>query len=133
MTVSVNAMSRCSVPLLRALRGRGRQRIAQQKRAHHVRTLDALALIHRDARARGGQLVRTRLETELRLEQQGGRFTQRGDMLEPVPDAACTIDVDGNRIEVAVEYVTSKYTDKDIARKRDAFANNCGACQLMNS
>lgn len=101
----------------------GRNRIAPRRRAHHVRTLDAVALIQRDVRARGERVLRTRLEPDLRLEQQGGRFTRRGDELDPVPDAACTIDEGDRAAEVAVEYVTSKYTDDDIARKRNAFAD----------
>lgn len=102
----------------------GRNRIAPRKRAHHVRTLDAVALIHRDAWANGERVLRTRMEAELRLEQQGGRFTKSGDELDAVPDAACAIEGGAARAEVAVEYVTSKYTDEDIARKRDAFGDN---------
>ena len=102
----------------------GRNRIAPRKRAHHVRTLDAIALIERGTRANGGLVLRTRLEADLRLEQKRGRFTKRGDQFDPVPDAACTIEDSAGRAEVAVEYVTSKYTDEDIARKRDAFVDN---------
>jgi hypothetical protein len=101
-----------------------RNRIPPRKRAHHVRTLDAVALIQRDVGASGGRLRRTRMEAELRLERQRGRFTRRGDELDLVPDAACTIEGDGRSVEVAIEYVTSKYTDDDIARKRDAFADS---------
>ena len=104
----------------------GRNRIAPRKRAHHVRTLDALALVDRDARAAGGRVVRTRLESDLRREQQGGRFTQRADIFDECPDAACTVEVGGGAVEIAVEYVTSKYTDKDIAAKRDGFRKNYG-------
>jgi hypothetical protein len=101
-------------------------RIPPRKRAHHMKTLDALALIASDVTARGGRVTRTRLEADLRREQQVGRFTQKNDSLDECPDAAVTIETGEPHLtrEIAVEYVTSKYTDKDIAAKYAGFGRN---------
>lgn len=106
----------------------GRVRIPPRKRAHHVRTLDALAQIERSIQKNGGRVVRTRLENDLLVEQLGGRWTQRGDAFDACPDAACTIEIgEGDQrrtFEVAIEYVTSKYASEDIIAKRDSFAGD---------
>jgi hypothetical protein len=108
----------------------GRNRVAPRKRAHHVRTLDALGIVERQVRASGGRVLRTLLEVDLRLEQQRGRFTKRDDAFDASPDAACTIEVEADAggarrtVDVAVEYVTSKYTDEDITRKHNGFGKN---------
>lgn len=103
--------------------GPGRNRVPSNKRAHHVRTLDAVAHVEEQVLARGGRVVRVRLDHDLRREVQHGRATVRGEKLGTFPDAVCTAEAaDGAMFDVAVEYVTSKYTDADILEKSVAFA-----------
>jgi len=117
-------------PVAGAITGKrpGRVRIPPRKRAHHVRTLDALEEIRLSIEKNGGRVLRTRLEVDLRVEQLGGRWTQRGDAHDACPDAACTVEIgEGERrrtFEVAIEYVTSKYTSTDIVEKRDSFGGD---------
>jgi hypothetical protein len=99
----------------------GRNRIPPNKRAHHVRTVDAIARLEAQLRTTGGRIVRVRMEHDLRREAQRGRMTERGEKLGTFPDAACTIEIGGRRLELAVEYVTSKYTSADIEKKRASF------------
>jgi len=40
-----------------------------------------------------------------------------------LPDAVCSIEMPGFVGDVAIEYVTSKYTDRDIAKKKAGFAS----------
>jgi hypothetical protein len=105
-----------------------RNRVPPRKRAHHMATLDALAQIARDTNGRGALVTRTRLEVDIRREQQGGKFTLKNDAFDACPDAAVTIEENAHGVrgtrEIAVEYVTSKYTDKDIAAKHDGFKAN---------
>lgn len=68
----------------------------------------------------------TRFEPDLRAELQRGRRTQRGEEYPAFPDAVCTYSVigrDGARVvrQMAIEYVTSKYTDADIIKKAASF------------
>lgn len=103
-----------------------RRSIRVRERAHHLRTLDALAELERSLKHRGGRVVKVTLEAGVRTEQQRGRKTRRGDFFEAFPDAVCRVALSagggGERvIDVAVEYVTSKYTDRDIREKHDSF------------
>jgi hypothetical protein len=51
-----------------------------------------------------------------------GRPTRRGDRYEPFPDAVVVVEKrDGTRRRIAIEYVTSKYTDADILGKHASF------------
>jgi hypothetical protein len=105
----------------------GRNRVPPNKRAHHVRTLDALALLAAQLPERNCSVVRTRLEHDIRREKQRGRMTERGEKLGTFPDAAITVHIaergrNDRTAELAVEYVTSKYTDEDIRKKHEAFA-----------
>ena len=104
-----------------------RRRVPAGKLAHHARTLDAVAVVQRMALARGARVVEVRMEGELRRELLRGRMTRRGASYPRVPDAVCTIEVPSagglsRRTEVAIEYVTEKYTSKDIVTKAAAFA-----------
>lgn len=102
------------------------RRVPARNRAHHLRTIDALRGIERAVRARGGRVLDTRYEQDLRADLQRGRRTRRGQTYPAFPDAVITYESiarSGARVvrEVAVEYVTSKYTDADIRKKAASF------------
>lgn len=103
-----------------------RRRIAPSKRAHHLRTLDIIAKAEAAAARQCGRIVRTRLEGDLRREQQAGRFARAGDRFDMLPDAVCTFERTVGerlqRLEVAIEYVTRKYSSADILKKHEAFS-----------
>ena len=102
-----------------------RRAVPAKERLHHLRTLEAVHAIELDVRRRGGRVVEFRLEGAIRAEAQRGRMTRRGESFESFPDAVCTIaypSPSGERVvRVAVEYVTSKYTDADIYAKHESF------------
>lgn len=102
------------------------RRVPARNRAHHLRTVEALRGIERAVCARGGRVVDVRYEQDLRVEMQRGRRTRRGEQYPAFPDAVCRyegVDRAGARIvrEIAVEYVTGKYTDADIKKKAASF------------
>lgn len=76
--------------------------------------------------ARGGVLVEARVEHQLRGLEQRGRRVRSGDKLPSFPDAVVIAEVvhagERRRVEIAIEYVTSKYTDADILAKHASFA-----------
>lgn len=98
-----------------------RRSLPTRARVHHVRTIDAIAELERSLTARGGRIVSFTLEPQLRAREQQGRKTRRGDDFAPFPDAVCSVAVGADRFDVAVEYVTSKYTSADIKEKHDSF------------
>ena len=120
--VLVRAASRADAPLGVAI---SRRRVPVTNAVHHVRTLEAVDVLKRSVAASGGRVTRFSLEPALRAAEQRGRRTCRGDSFEAFPDAVCTVavgDGGGERVyDVAVEYVTSKYTDADIREKWMSF------------
>jgi hypothetical protein len=102
-----------------------RRTIAARDRPHHAKTLEAIRLIEQSLTRRGETVGAFRLENAIRSEAQRGRRTSRGDTFDAFPDAVVEIDFtrnDGFKTRtVAVEYVTSKYADKDIAAKLQSF------------
>lgn len=104
-----------------------RRSVPRRARVHHLKTLDAVAVLDRTLRARGGRVVSFILEPQLRSDEQRGTKTRRGHDFAPFPDAVCTVAVPRGasgeeRYDVAVEYATSKYTSADIREKHDGFA-----------
>lgn len=115
-----------------ALGGRAHGRVPARNLGHHARTQDALLAIEQHAAKRGGQVVSVRVEQQLRADAQRGTFLKKGDSFAPFPDAACVVELPGSpgggraaprsrRVRVAIEYVTSKYTDADIQAKHEGF------------
>jgi hypothetical protein len=99
------------------------KRVPARNGAHHVRTQDAVARIERAIRQRGGRVLKVQLDADLRGDAQRGRRTRAGDSFDVLPDAVCTVELPGlGEGTIAVEYVTSKYTDADIRTKHAAFA-----------
>jgi hypothetical protein len=100
-----------------------KRRVSARNGAHHVRTQDALVKVERAAKRFGGRVLSVRLEADIRGEEQRGRRTTAGDVYPAFPDAVCSVHVPGLGVgEIAVEYVTSKYTDADIVKKHESFA-----------
>lgn len=99
-------------------------RIPPRRRAHHVKTLDAVALLDAHLARFGARIVSVKHDAELRAEEQKGRRLQRGEKLRPLPDAVCVVESrDGKRRHtIVIEYVTSKYCDADIREKHESFA-----------
>ena len=96
--------------------------------AHHVRTLDALVDVRRAIERNGGRVLSVKLDGDLRARERRGRRTVYGDSYEPIPDAVIKVAMPDQAVrEIAVEYVTSKYTDADIRKKHEAFAKYDGA------
>jgi hypothetical protein len=100
-----------------------RRRPPARHGAHHVKTLDAVASLQRSLEARGGRIVRVQLDSDMRATLRAGRRTKKGDVYDVMPDAVLTVEMPGRqRVDIAVEYVTSKYTDADIRAKHRAFS-----------
>lgn len=99
-----------------------KRRVHARNGTHHVRTQDALAKIERGVKRLGGRVLSVRLDADVRGDEQRGRLTTRGDVYPAFPDAVCRVALPGLGVgEVAVEYVTSKYTDADIVKKHESF------------
>jgi len=94
-------------------------------RSHHIATLRYIADLAERYEAQGKSVSNIRLEFQIRSEVQGGRQTRKGDDYERFPDAVFDLtEKKGDVVhkdEVAVEFVTIKYSDKDILEKHDAF------------
>ena len=97
-------------------------------RAHHAATL---AYVERVRAELGNhqEIAEVLLEPQLRARLQKGRGTRRGQVYESFPDALLTLNEmmpDGTMTtrQIAVEYVTSKYTSKDILEKSASFYSN---------
>jgi hypothetical protein len=109
------------------------RRVPVRNRVHHIRTLDALAVLKRDLAKRGARMVDVRLEQDIRADAQQGRRTRPGHQYPSFPDAAFAFEIDddsGKSVRsksVAVEYVTSKYRDVDIREKASEFRRFGGA------
>lgn len=114
-------------PRARSVLGsKARGRVPVTKLAHHARTLDALLVVEESVRRRGGRVLDSRIEQQVRSDVQRGRFLVAGDSFSPFPDAVCTAELPGRdgrsrRVRIAVEYATSKYTDADILQKHEGF------------
>jgi hypothetical protein len=115
------------------LGARARRAVPIRKLAHHTRTMDALKIVEESVRARGGRVLSSRIEQQVRSDQQRGRFLVAGDTFDPFPDAVCTAVLpaaeagehgEPRRVEIAVEYATSKYTDEDIRGKHEGFTSH---------
>jgi hypothetical protein len=96
-------------------------------RVHHIVTLEIIEELRQRYAAQGVTLKDVRLEFQLRAEEQAGKQTRRGEGFESFPDAVIVLERrsdDGTLYEdeVALEYVTSKYSDRDILEKRESFA-----------
>jgi len=100
------------------------RRVPARNGAHHVRTLDAVAYAERDIVGRGGRVLAVTLDGDIRGAALRGRRTMFGERFPAVPDAVMKVKLaDGNVFDIAVEYVTSKYTSADIREKHAAFAS----------
>jgi hypothetical protein len=97
-----------------------------RNRAHHAATLQFIEQV-RAGLPKNQRIVEVLLEPEVRARVQAGRGTVRGQTYDAFPDALLVIEEtvpNGtvSRRRVAVEYVTSKYTTKDIVDKARSFA-----------
>lgn len=96
-------------------------------RGHHAATLRFVEEVK--ARLPPNQVVvEVVLEPELRARVQAGQGSKKGQTYDSFPDAMVVIQEtmpDGtvSQRRVAVEYVTSKYTSKDILDKADSFGS----------
>ena len=100
--------------------------VATRGRAHHIATLTYLQdLTERYAQA-GIAVVNVKMDFQLRAEEQQGRQTRPGDEFDTFPDATFDLERTDDsglvyREQVAIEYVTSKYSYKDILEKAESF------------
>lgn len=89
---------------------------------HHFASLRELMLLKKRLEREGYVVHSADLEHALRGRIQGGRRVEPGDAFGSFPDAAITATApDGQFLRVAVEYVTSKYTDLSITEKAESF------------
>jgi hypothetical protein len=109
----------------RPIGGRARmRRVPARNGAHHVRTLDAVAYAERDIVGRGGRVLAVTLDGDIRGAALRGRRTVFGEKFPAIPDAVMKVKLaNGSVFDIAVEYVTSKYTSADILEKHAAFAS----------
>lgn len=109
----------------RTVGGRKSRALSPRNRAHHLGTLRAIDALRDQVERRGGRIVKTKLEADLRSDAQHGRPTRPGQEYEAFPDALVTIELPRDsgteRLDVAVEYVTAKYAAKDIKKKAAGF------------
>lgn len=106
----------------RALGARAPRSIPVKGGDHHAATLRALERARAPLAAEGLRLIDYKLEFALRASVQRGRSTRRGEVFDAFPDAVLIAeDGHGQRHEIALEYVTSKYTDAMIAEKATGF------------
>ena len=108
------------------------RRIPARNRAHHIRTQEAITLLERIVAAGGGRVVDVRFEHDVRAQDFAGRRTRRGDRMPAAPDAVLQAELragDGSHrvVDLAIEYVTGKYTDADIVAKHRSFKRFDGA------
>ncbi len=98
---------------------------AARSRMHHLRTTDAARAVAARLEQRGLRVVGARYEQDLRSAALRGKRTRSGDRFEAFADAVVVAEDRASLVrklvEVAVEYVTSKYTDADIRKKTRAF------------
>jgi len=95
-------------------------------RVHHMQTLRAVEDLRAELAKSGQRIGRVRLEFQQRSEVQRGRATRRGEEYECFADALVLVEETGpdgavHTYELALEYVTSKYTDRDILDKAESF------------
>lgn len=90
---------------------------------HHFATLKALERIEKEADAKGDRVLDMKLEGELiRDNFKGHVFDRRGEVRGKFADAVVTVQhADGTVEDVNVEYVSSKYTNEQIADKAKNF------------
>lgn len=103
-----------------------RDTVALKGRAHHVATLTYLQDLTERYAAQGVKVLNIRLEFQLRSDLQAGHRTRKGDAFDAFPDAVFELErptTDGSmdREEHALEYVTQKYSDRDIIDKAESF------------
>ena len=92
-------------------------------RDHHMATLRCVEQLRARLAKQGAVIVSVALEHAVRSAEQRGRGTQRGETFASFPDAVVVVrDAGGAESRVAVEYVTSKYTNQMIAEKANDFA-----------
>lgn len=92
-------------------------------RDHHMATLRCVEQLRAQVSKRGAVVVSVALEHALRSAQQRGRGTQRGETYASFPDAVVVVrEPGGIEKRVALEYVTSKYTNQMIAEKANDFS-----------
>lgn len=100
-------------------------RVHGRARDHHYETLRAGTHLEEKLKARGYEVEPLRLEHALRAEGQSGSAVRAGMRFESFPDAELRAkDAAGKTFKIAVEYVTSKYSDADIVGKAQSFAAN---------
>jgi hypothetical protein len=109
-----------------------RRRVPARNRAHHIWTQEAIRRLEGELSSRGARIAGVSFDQDVRANELTGKMTKRGDKFPVIPDAVCRVEVRGNdgvtRLRnVAVEYVTSKYTDADTREKRESFRRFDGA------
>lgn len=92
-------------------------------RDHHMATLRCVEQLRSRLAKQGAVLVSVALEHAVRSAEQRGRGTRRGETYASFPDAVVIVrDASGAESRLAIEYVTSKYTNQMIAGKANDFA-----------
>lgn len=93
-------------------------------RDHHMATLRAVEQLRAQVVKVGSTIIKVTLEHALRSEEQRGRSTQRGETFASFPDAVVVVRAaSGAEQRIALEYVTSKYTNQMIADKAADFVH----------
>lgn len=91
---------------------------------HQLRTLDAVLLLQRTGQC--GKVVDFKAEHSLVREAFAGNTFRPGAStvaVDKLPDAVITVERDGARDDVRVEYVSRKYTDEQIRAKATAWTS----------
>ena len=98
-----------------------RRQVPRRTGVHHLKTQDAVSRLRRVIERRGGRVLRVQLDGELRARERRGHGRIRAAPSRSIPDAVLNIEMPDFAGEVAVEFVTSKDTDRDITTKKTGF------------
>jgi hypothetical protein len=95
-------------------------------RVHHMQTLRAIEELRTELERDGARTRDVALEFQQRRRIQAGRATKKGEEYDNFADAIITVERTSPEghvklEELALEYVTSKYTDRDIIDKAESF------------
>lgn len=116
-------IARPTAKTMKECRGTGTvYRVHGRARDHHLASLRAVLALQTRLQARGYKVEDVMLDHAIRAKAQKGATPQLGDTFESFPDGALVaVSANGDRSAIAVEYVTSKYSDNDIISKARSF------------
>lgn len=91
---------------------------------HHAATHKAVLKVREEFESRGYVILKELQDMQVRSDALGGRITKKGDAYSAFADGVLHVrDPSGQERTIAIEYVTSKYTNQMIVDKFNQFKN----------